>query len=881
MKNHLLFAALLYVSTVDLDQISRQTVVQFANDQLKYARSQLHLSFLKNCLRYKVIPKFVSIKIPSNISGNEALERKKESLELEILRLRIKELDKKMAHDNIRRGHGYLHLTRSWKRENAEVFLKKLDGALELEMQQKMEIHRRKWMDLTGRTYPGLSCEISCAPVFPFPFTDDFLCSVAVTHLDRTSDVFVFDDGVEGLSENQIPAAISNVLSKGPKYRIPNKVDKHFMKNAEKELDKMTYRIRWNNVFKDIEQKDEFKIPFTKNSVSLPPKLNEKEENNIKLFRAEVLNLIGKQKNTKESKSISTSIKNTRSFLNENNLSVLPTDKTNKLAVMKRDQVVQQTENILNDTTTYRSVPVSRVRNIENQANRLVRAACKNSLTRSQLQKLLSCGTKAAGFRTTVKDHKEAVDGQYPLRPIASCLNNPTEKIDWLVTRILTQLTKFVPAHFANTEELIAKLNIIENVMRDQTFVSLDVKNLYPSIPISDGIAKVSNFMVEHWDKIEHFGLDIHCVKNMLNFICHNYEISYNEKHYLQIKGCPMGSHFSPPFAIIYMHTVETETLMSLKNNYDTVPKLYARYIDDIIIGPFKILDCNFENILSEFNKVNDSIQFTIEVPPVNTLNFLDISITTPDTGVQYTWFEKTVHSGNALRNDSYVPSHIKHNFVNNTIQYVRNRCSNEQEFNEARIKLEKKFKNNGFKYQHSRKRKRKQKTMRKNNSYLKIKFINDKLDRQIKSLMNKYEITANLVSTPNTTLYNALKDKQVSKRHENCNICQKLPERYSCNDRFLVYKFTCVSCGHFYIGQTCRPFKQRYHEHERAVKNNKVNDSALANHIHADSPKVIDMYDLEVLEKCSDPLDTRLTEARYIKKLSPKINRKHELTEF
>ena len=42
---------------------------------------------------------------------------------------------------------------------------------------------------------------------------------------------------------------------------------------------------------------------------------------------------------------------------------------------------------------------------------------------------------------------------------------------------------------------------------------------------------------------------------------------------------------------------------------------------------------------------------------------------------------------------------------------------------------------------------------MRKHNSYLKIKFINDKLDRHIKSLMNKYEIPANLVSTPNITL--------------------------------------------------------------------------------------------------------------------------------
>ena len=180
------------------------------------------------------------------------------------------------------------------------------------------------------------------------------------------------------------------------------------------------------------------------------------------------------------------------------------------------------------------------------------------------------------------------------------------------------------------------------------------------------------------------------------------------------------------------------------------------------------------------FSRVNDNIQFTIEIPEVNTLNFLDISITPTDTGVRYTWHEKTVHSGNSLRHDSYVPSHIKHNFVTNTVKYVRNRCSNELDFKKAKIRVEEKLKNNGFKYQRSRGKNKKQKMKRTYNAYLQIKFINDKLDRQIKSLMNKYQISTNFVSTPNTTLYNALKDKQpkVSKRHDNCNFCRKSPEK-------------------------------------------------------------------------------------------------------
>ena len=76
----------------------------------------------------------------------------------------------------------------------------------------------------------------------------------------------------------------------------------------------------------------------------------------------------------------------------------------------------------------------------------------------------------------------------------------------------------------------------------------------------------------------------------LLKFVSFNYEITYNDKVYLQIKGCPMGSHYAPPFAIIYMNHIELKALSLLKSRSDFPQDssiMYKRFIDDSIFGPF------------------------------------------------------------------------------------------------------------------------------------------------------------------------------------------------------------------------------------------------------------------------------------------------------
>ena len=157
-----------------------------------------------------------------------------------------------------------------------------------------------------------------------------------------------------------------------------------------------------------------------------------------------------------------------------------------------------------------------------------------------------------------------------------------------------------------------------------------------------------------------------------------------------------MGAHFAPPFAILMMHKLETEALSRLAIK----PKLYKRYIDDIILGPYKRDDAEIPNILNTFNAINSSIQFTIDIPPVNQpLHFLDISIAIGVGKINYTWYSKTSHSENTLKQDSWLPSYVKSNFLTNSAKNVASKSSTEEHQLHAFEKLRYRFKKNGYKY--------------------------------------------------------------------------------------------------------------------------------------------------------------------------------------
>ena len=402
-------------------------------------------------------------------------------------------------------------------------------------------------------------------------------------------------------------------------------------------------------------------VPFDRNTVFFPKHMDKESENILNAFKYEVLDVAKKEiEFTKKSKSyreIRKQCKEVKAYIKQENLEIVPSDKTKRLCITDRDTHIKNTSSLLSNKEIYQLLPRSKCLSIERQANKLVNSCFKNSLNRNQLERLQVSNSKPAPFRTLIKDHKNKVGEMFPMRPIASAIHTPTEKIDWLCSKVLNQLVKFVPAHLNSSDELTDILDYFNGANDSGKFISLDVIALYPSIPITQALDIVIEFAKKHWSEIDRFNLTLEQFSNCLKFVSYNYEIQYEDQTYLQISGVPMGTHYAPPFAIIFMNYVESIALEKLKS-VQISPSIYKRFIDDVIMGPFPSNFPYFDKIAEVFNGVNQKIQFTLEIPKQE-LNFLDLSIWERDHKIYYKHFTKPIASDNSLRKDSWIPRHV------------------------------------------------------------------------------------------------------------------------------------------------------------------------------------------------------------------------------
>ena len=891
LMNHLPFAAIKYASSNLPDGSSKSSAKALANCLLKKTRTECGILYLKTCHRNHIVPNFIDNWFRHLPPTRKPATRKLKSLKRELLREAIDQQKQRLTHINRDIGFEYLHVTRRCPEEFVHNFLDLLLRMVRAEERLLFQRHGKKWTSLTHCEFPADLYHLTYAPQFPFSHVDVYWCTSSsdrgATAPSYTSAKFINE------TSTVMPQLVTELLEKGPNFRLPHNLDNKFMDGIELALEVLTYKLRWFFVAQKNSWTTSYNspIPFQKNSVKLPPKMPFEKEKDLMLLKQQIMcaakeeiDNVSKNKNFRKIKK---QVALTKQFFKDNNLSAVPSDKTQKLVVVDSNNYTERGRKILADTETYQPIPKSRQHIISNQANKIMKSLGK-AFPRNDLSKLLTTGSSPATFYCFIKDHKEPNEDGYPLRPIASVNNTATQKVDWLVSKIISQLIEFVPSNIKNAEELTSKLTTLDPdlLTENHCFVSLDAIKLYPSIPISFGILAVMELAETHWHEIDNYGTSTTELEKALKFISYNYEIEFDNNVYLQKKGCPMGAHFAPPFAIITLHKIETEALKLITIKYDK-PKIYARYIDDIFLGPVERNTVFFNDLLKSFNAVNDAIQFTIEVPEVGKpLNFLDLAIYIKKQEVKYTWYSKECHSNITLKPDSWLPRHVKTNFVTNRVRQIALKCSDDKMQSAAFKKLKQRFRTNGYKNVNFQKIIRhKNKTPELNNFVLlQTGFINDRFNNKIHKILKHYDLPIKNISKPHYKISQCLGPIKKKEKHANCDICNRLPENNYCYERFVVYKITCKHCNNFYIGETCRPFHQRFNEHRRSLQS-RDQKSALSDHVieaHSDLADVTpDDFLFTYLAKFRTPVETRISEARFIDLLQPSLNRRIEKAQW
>jgi hypothetical protein len=137
------------------------------------------------------------------------------------------------------------------------------------------------------------------------------------------------------------------------------------------------------------------------------------------------------------------------------------------------------------------------------------------------------------------------------------------------------------------------------------TLVTADVKDMYPSIPIQDGLNALYLTLVRaKWDKPK-----ILFIIALAEAVLRNNIFEFNGRYFVQIHGTAMGTSFAVAYANIYLHVLELEVMQQFKSVLPLceLPLINKRYIDDI----FALFPSNqsAETYFSLFNSARESIK--------------------------------------------------------------------------------------------------------------------------------------------------------------------------------------------------------------------------------------------------------------------------------
>ena len=178
-------------------------------------------------------------------------------------------------------------------------------------------------------------------------------------------------------------------------------------------------------------------------------------------------------------------------------------------------------------------------------------------------------------------------------------------------------------------------------------------------------------FLQDHQTDIDLLGLSIDNIKELLTFVLNHNYFRYGNQVFRQKEGVAMGNQLAPPFAIIFMHFIETKMLATSAHK----PSLYARYIDDtILIWIFG--SAALRLFIDHCNQQHPTIRFTYESSENGPVPFLDVQFQVTGNVVTHQLYRKPSDSGVNVDFHSQVPRSVKYAVAKQHFVRARNNSS-------------------------------------------------------------------------------------------------------------------------------------------------------------------------------------------------------------
>ena len=262
-------------------------------------------------------------------------------------------------------------------------------------------------------------------------------------------------------------------------------------------------------------------------------------------------------------------------------------------------------------------------------------------------------------------------NGIPPIRPIIAHTNSLLSHTAQFINHVLQPLAQQYEDYIKNSTDLIIQLEEF-TITEEIVLVTLDVTNLYPSIPQQECINIIHEEMFKHTDLII---FDPNLISHLLQVNINNNYFNFAETTFIQQQGTAMGASFSPTIANIFMSILLKNFLRTISEK----PIFLKRYIDDIIVLWPKRQNLN--NFLFQLNNFHGDINFT-STSSNTSIDFLDITIY-KDGNFEHTGklsistFQKTDNLYQYLHFSSYHPATVFKGIIKGeAIRYIRTNSS-------------------------------------------------------------------------------------------------------------------------------------------------------------------------------------------------------------
>lgn len=421
-----------------------------------------------------------------------------------------------------------------------------------------------------------------------------------------------------------------------------------------------------------------------------------------------------------------------------------------------------------------------------------------------------------------IKAHKPHKN--YPMRIVVSTIGSPPyETSKYLVDIIQPTLNK-------NEIRVMNSKSFVEEARQwepdeNEVQVSFDAVNLYPSIPIKKATNTIIDILKTDRDDLrKRTKLTLNDIKVLIELCLRKCYFLWNDQIRILDDAGPIGLSLMVVMAEGYLQILEKNAIaLALRSNPPVAPITHRRYVDDTH-NRFQNIEHveRFKNILNNQDK---QIQFTVELEnEQKELTFLDINIKNDKNGK----FQFKVHRKDAITNVQIKPhSSIAPNIADGVFKGFLARayaiCS--KEYLQAEIEfLRTIFIENGY---DSKKldeliKKYEPKTIRNN-------------DEPCDDENFKFKASLPWIPGVSEKLKKAFKKENIkvtfkSEKNLKTILCSKNKPQLPEFSHPGVYLVPC-SCGKKYVGETGASINTRLTQHQKATFENKINESAIAEH--------------------------------------------------